>query len=394
MKVNKWTAALASAGVLSGVSAVQAEESPVMTALASTTISGYVDVAGHWNLGEQGNQDDGEGFGYPASVPNYGKGEPGKSDGFNLNVVNLTIAKPLDESQWAAGYKAELLFGPDAVGYNTSVTSADNNNSDFGIKQAYVELRTPVGNGLDFKVGVFDTVIGYESFNNGSNPNYTRSWAWGIEPTQHTGVLASYAFNETVSATAGIANTWSAGVNNRAHYTKSEADKTAMGSIAITAPESGGFLQGSTLYGGSIYGFNSSNGDNQANYYAGATIATPVEGLSVGLAYDYVNQNGGGNTSGDTYQNVYGLYASFKATEKVSLHLRGEYADGEVIYRNFSDNENGKIWSITGTVEYDLWANVLTRLEVRYDNAEDGQNSLGWAEDDQWLVAVNMIYNF
>lgn len=390
MKVNKWTAALASAGVLSGVSAVQAEESPVMTALASTTISGYVDVAGHWNLGEQ---KDGGAGGSIASVPNYGKGEQGKTDGFNLNVVNLTIAKPLDESQWAAGYKAELLFGPDAVGYNTSVVNGGQAHSDFGIKQAYVELRTPVGNGLDFKVGVFDTILGYESFNNGSNPNYTRSWAWGIQPTQHTGVLASYAFNETVSATAGIANTHAPGINSRAHYVKSEADKTAMGSIAITAPESSGFLQGSTLYSGAIYGFSTSTGDNQANYYTGATIATPVEGLSVGLAYDYVHQNGGGNTSGNTYQNVYGLYASFQATEKVSLHLRGEYADGEVIYTTNS-GENGEIWSITGTVEYDLWANVLTRLEVRYDNAEDGQNSRGWSEDDQWLIAVNMIYNF
>ncbi len=385
MNVNKWTAALASAGVLSGVSAAQAEESPVMTALASTTISGFVDVAGHWNLDEQtGN----------GSAPNYGKGDSAKADGFNLNVVNLTIAKPLDEGQWSAGYKAELLFGPDAVAYNTSTTSAGTSNSDFGIKQAYVEMRTPVGNGLDFKFGVFDTVIGYEYANNNANPNYTRSWAWFVEPTQHTGLLASYEFNETISATAGVANTLTAGVNSRAAAPpKSESDKSAMGSIAITAPESGGFLQGSTLYGGAVYGFSSSTGDNQANYYAGATIATPVEGLSVGLAYDYVHQNGGGNTTGDSIQNIFGVYASFKATEKVGLHLRGEYAKGEVIYLQ-NNGDDGEIWSITGTVQYDLWANVLSRLEIRYDSADGQQSSLGWSKDEQWLVALNLIYNF
>ena len=37
------------------------------------------------------------------------------------------------------------------------------NTSDFAIRQAYVALRAPVGNGLDFKVGVFDSIIGYES---------------------------------------------------------------------------------------------------------------------------------------------------------------------------------------------------------------------------------------
>jgi len=391
MKANKWTVALASAGVLSGV-AVQAEESPVMTALSSTTISGYVDVGAHWNLDKQ-RTDGGGSYG----VPIYGKNELGKTDGFNLNVVNLTIEKPLDESQWAAGYKAELLFGPDAVGYNTSsVINSDgdgiNNSSDFGIKQAYVNLRTPVGNGLDFKVGVFDTIIGYEVFNNGGNPNYTRSIAWSVEPTQHTGVLASYAFNDTISASAGVANTLTAGVNSRAHYTKAESDKTAMGSITVTAPESAGFLEGSTLYGGAVYGFSSSTSDNQANYYAGATMSTPVTGLSVGLAYDYVHQNGGGNTTGDSYQNVYGLYASYQATEKFSIHGRGEFAHGEVLYVT-STGDAPDIWSGTLTLQYDLWANVLTRLEFRYDNVEDGQN-LGLKKNDNYLVAFNAIYQF
>ena len=180
----------------------------------------------------------------------------------------------MDEGQWAAGYKAELLFGPDAVGYTTSAVSG-NNNSDFGIKQAYVELRAPVGNGLDFQFGVFDEPLGYEVFNNGSNPNYTRSLGWAVEPTQLTGILAGYHFNDVISAKAGIVNTISARINNRAHYTKSEADKAWVGTIAITAPESAGSLHGSTLYGGAIYGFSSSTADNQANYFAGATITTP-----------------------------------------------------------------------------------------------------------------------
>ena len=45
MKFNKWTLGLAAVGVVSLASAVQAEErdNPVMTALSSTAISGYVD---------------------------------------------------------------------------------------------------------------------------------------------------------------------------------------------------------------------------------------------------------------------------------------------------------------------------------------------------------------
>ncbi len=390
MKVNKWTAALASAGVLSGVNAVQAEETPVMTALASTTISGYVDVGAHWNPEEQGSS--------YSFLPIYNKGASRKDDGFNLNVVNLQIAKPLDEGQWSAGYKAELLFGPDATAYNAS--NGSDGDSDVGVKQAYVELRVPVGNGLDIKFGTFDTIIGYEYANNNANPNYTRSWAWSVEPTQHTGAIASYAFNDTISATAGMANTLSSGINERAQPTKSEDSKTVLGSLAITAPESAGFLQGATLYGGAIYGFNggsSSNGsayeDTQSNYYVGATMPTPVEGLSVGLAYDYVKQNGGGNTSGDSFQNVFGLYGSFQATEKFSMHLRGEYAYGEVISLT-NAGDAADIYSATLTFQYDLWANVLSRLEVRYDDVQDGANWFGTKDDEQWLIALNVIYNF
>jgi predicted porin len=374
--------------VLSGISTAQAEESPVMTALASTTISGYVDVAAHWNPEDQGST-----F---STLPAYGKGQSQKNDGFNLNVVNLQIAKPLDEGQWAAGYKAELWFGPDAVAYNPS--AGGDANESFAIKQAYVELRAPLGNGLDFKMGVFDTIIGYEYANNNANPNYTRSWGWGVEPTQHTGLLTSYAFGESVTVMGGVANTLTPGINNRAHPTKSETSKTAMGAVALTAPESWGFMEGATLYGGAIYGFNSSSADNQANYYAGLTIPTGNEKWGVGLAYDYVHNDGAPNTGvtpgdGNDYQNVYGAYVSFQATEKFSVHARAEYATGDLISTTTS-GDAADIYSGTVTLQYDLWENVITRLEVRYDDVEDGQFWFGTEEDEQWLVALNLIYNF
>ena len=54
MRVNKWTWGLATAGLVSLPTLVaQGEEkaSPILTALSSTTISGYVDVSAHWNPG-------------------------------------------------------------------------------------------------------------------------------------------------------------------------------------------------------------------------------------------------------------------------------------------------------------------------------------------------------
>src|SRR2546430_9573956 len=112
MKFDKWTVGLAALGLVSLPALVQAEEkaSAVMTALSATTISGYVDTSAEWNPGT-GNANP------PGFIYNQGK-----QDGFNLNKVKLRIEKPLDESQWSAGYKVDLLFGPDANVFGTTST--------------------------------------------------------------------------------------------------------------------------------------------------------------------------------------------------------------------------------------------------------------------------------
>src|SRR5579864_177056 len=135
MKFNKWTLGLAAVGVVSLSSVAKADEqaSTVLTALSSTTLSGYVDTSAQWNLGT-GN----------ANSPNYFGGGASKADGFNLNVVQLSLDKPLDESEWAAGYHVDLWLGPDANAIGTqSITSRDSSGSgpvaaDFAIRQAYV----------------------------------------------------------------------------------------------------------------------------------------------------------------------------------------------------------------------------------------------------------------
>src|SRR5439155_6773542 len=136
-------------------------------------------------------------------------------DGFNLDVVQLRLEKPLDEAEWAAGYRVDLWAGPDANTLNTQ-SILGGAHSDFAVRQAYVALRAPFQNGLDFKVGVFDSIIGYESVESPNNPNYTRSYGHSIEPQTHTGVLVSYRFNDNVKASARVADTIAPVINERA----------------------------------------------------------------------------------------------------------------------------------------------------------------------------------
>jgi hypothetical protein len=408
MKFNKWTLGLAAVGVVNLASAAKAEEKAnmVQTALSATTLSGYVDTSAQWNIGT-GN----------GRLPDYKFGGAGKADGFNLDVVQLRIEKPLDESEWAAGYRVDLWFGPDANTLGTQSffgsSSETGTAADFAIRQAYVALRMPIGNGIDWKIGVFDSIVGYESVESPNNPNYTRSYGHSIEPQTHTGILASYRFCDMVSASFGIANTMGPIINYRAFGEdgQSESSKTYMGSIALTMPDNLGFMSGSTLYAGVVGGLVDNEGhsdydDNGTHYYLGATLATPVTGLRLGAAFDLLDIH---DLGGETW--TLGGYASFQATEKLSFHARAEYLRDRGDQKFFISNADGtstnpdRAMELTFTTQYDLWKNVISRLEVRWDHSLSGQRTWGPSNSDevstspgtlknQVMVAANIIYKF
>jgi hypothetical protein len=420
MRYNKWTIVLATLGLVTLDTVARAGEQPAsaVTSLAPTTLSGFVDTSAQWNFGT-GN----------ANNPPYRFGGPDKADGFNLNAVQVRLEKGLDDTLWSAGYRLDLWAGPDASTLGTQSTLATG-SSDFAIRQAYVLLQAPVGNGIHWKMGVFDSIIGYESVESASNPNFTRSYGHTIEPNTHTGLLASYRFSETLSASAGVANTQGPAINSRAtdgstgqtsglwsHFfpgstfasagenAYAESYKTYMGSVALTAPESTGFLAGSTLYGGVVNGFNNSvlgsgAGMPQLSLYGGATIATPVAGLRLGVAFDETDLHTTyeGTSVGGSVWTLAG-YASYQLTEKLSFHARGEYLDYR-LDEPASNPDHINALALTGTVQYDLWQNVLSRLEFRWDRSLSAAKLFGGETAGEpnarnaFLLVANIVYRF
>ena len=406
MRVNKWTLGLAALGLVSIPTVSQAEEkmNQLWTALTSTTISGYVNTSVNWNTGT-GNE----------RTPGYVYNGSSKQDGFNLNVVDLTIEKAMDEAQWAAGYKVQLWFGPDATTFGTTF---DNNaisggdSSPVAIKQAYVTLRAPVGNGLDFKIGVFDGLLGYESHDAGRNPNYTRAYGLALTPHTHTGLEMSYQFSPLISFSAAIANTVGPAINQKANQgvtPKAESYKAYTAAVALTAPEDWGFIAGSTLYGGFLNGYSDTNsatgtGDwTQTTWYTGLTLNTPVKALKVGASYSYLGTSNFGGGA-DNYANALAFYSSFQATEKLSLHARLEYVwtDSNLFGTlpvGGLGSGNNEIFAMTGTLQYDLWKNVISRLEIRWDHEAGDGDMVGYGsgtanKKNNVLIAANVIYQF
>ena len=419
MKFNKWTLGLAAVGIVSLNSAANADDaaatpapSTVLTALSSTTLSGYVDTSMQWNLGT-GN----------ANSPGYFTGGASKADGFNLNVVDVALDKPLDESEWAAGYHVELWMGPDANSLGTQSVFGNNGHAtmgDFAIRQAYIALRTPIGNGIDWKIGVWDTIIGYESLTSYNNPNYTHSYGFTIEPTSHTGIQGTYKVSDCLNITAGIANTIGPTINERGQGPNNtfgfgntaESYKTYMVAVGLTAPSSWGWIGGSTLSAGVINGFNSGAGEctglGQTSFYVGTTVNTPLSALKLGASLDYLTvrdwaQSGEAPTDGTAWAGD--LYASFQATEKLSLNVRGEFLDDSsdtIFDASEAGLSRAKIWSATADAQYDLWKNVVTRVEFRWDHGDNGQffgansstTATGASRRNAYLLAAQVIYKF
>ena len=390
MKFNPWTVALLGAGIVSVPAMAEEKPNFVQTALSSTTLSGYVDTSVQWNFGT-GNE----------NLPPYAFGGPGKADGFNLNVVELRLDKPVDAADvWGAGYHVDLIAGPDANALSTQ-SSGLGTGADFGVKQAYLALHAPIGNGLDFKLGVWDTIIGYEVFESANDPNFTRSYGYTFEPTTHTGLLTTYQVSEILSVNLGIANTFGSTINGRAFQptppnSQAESWKTYLASFTLTAPTNTGFLAGSTLSACIINGFNQSlfdltsgqSGANETHYYVGGTMNTPVSGLKFGTAFDYIDVH---NAHGDIYS--LGAYAAFQATEKLSFYGRAEYARQRGDFLLLAPLPE-KTMEFTATMQYDLWKNVLSRLELRWDHSLSGEKVWGPIRENETGVTAGLRNEF
>jgi hypothetical protein len=391
MKFNKWTVALAATGVVSFASAVQADEShPVNSALSSTTLSGYVDTSAIWNLGS-GSQ-----------VANrFANTASDRQDGFNVNTVKIQLEKPIDEGTWSAGYKFETMFGPDANVMPGALTSG------VAIKQAYAALRAPIGNGIDFKVGQFDPIVGYEVTDSYANPNFSRSLGFNnLEPFGHTGILASYQVNDIIGVSGGVANGDSGFGLNGGSLTASgfasgqvggsmrgllaESARVYMGSVVVKAPESTGWLSGSSLYVGAVNGDANGSKNDPTLLYVGVSLATPIKELTLGASADLLFNAGVG---GQSYANAYAFYTGYQITEKLKANNRFEYATsgyGAFLPGRAEDKMIGE----TFTLDYALWANVLTRGEFRWDRSVDGgANPFDGQRNDLSLTA-SVVYKF
>jgi hypothetical protein len=368
----------------------------VETAQKGIKLSGYVDAGYSYNFGSATSG--------ASNVNSRVQSDSAQQGDFNLYAVKIALEKAMtSENKAQAGFRVDVMIGEDAkylanpgAGYN----NASQDSNYLFLEQAYVQLRAPVGNGWDFKVGKFASILGYEVMERPANMNITYGLLYNQFPFWYTGVLSSYKFDEYLDGKLGVAN----GANSDNNTTTSgNSDGVALlASLNVTAP--GGNANWSHNFEYSTASENNTGSDPTASTGNNTTQnALPVNVASTstaGGAYTLIYNSWGnwapkfandklllafdtvlGNTAGANQPNGpqnttwYGAsaYAKYQFNDWFSLASRGEYFGGDNFNKISNDignaNQNAGLswWEYTITAGFNVIDNVLIRAEYRLD---------------------------
>ncbi len=279
-----------------------------------------------------------------------------------------------------AGFRIKLNFGEDAK--LTGGSGAD----DFDYQEAYVQYIAPIGNGVDVRLGRMNTLIGYEVIESPLNPNFSRSFLFGLgEPFTTTGLRASYEFTEQVAFSIGVINSW---FGSTSDFNRSKSVEALLGLTPLD------------WLSVSLFGFWGPEGTvgtkNRDLVQAGGIITAQVlEQTSLVLEGYYAEQENAlavGTKRRDAQWNGIAGYVIHDFDDQWGLRLRAEWfkdADG------FLTGTKQTLREGTVTMQYKPVPSLITRLEFRYDKASKNTFQFGTrAANHQETLATEVILLF
>ena len=402
----------------------------VETAQKGIKLSGYVDAGYSYNF-------TGASSGTSDVTGRLGSDTAAKGD-FNLYAVKIALEKALtSENKAQAGFRTDVMIGEDASYFVNrtagGVSNTNNNSNTLFLEQAYVSIRAPVGNGWDFKVGKFVSILGYEVMERPANMNTTYGLLFNVMPLYYTGVLSSYKFDDYLDAKLGVVN-GSNSDNNTTTNPDGGDGCAVLAALNVTAPGGNANWSNNFQY--------SSGNDNNTSVSTTNTSMSTQAATSTNLgdvsAYTLIYNTWGnwapkfandkllfafnallGNTSGSssTVGNINstwygaGAYAKYQFNDWFSLCSRGEYLGSN---NSLATGNNGSAstpsgttpttyatgesnWEYTITAGFNVIDNLLIRAEYRldwgssiYNNANATTNSDGPAH----YAGAEVVYSF
>ena len=394
----------------------------VETAQKGIKLSGYVDAGYSYNFtgSANGTSDVGGRLGTDTAA----KGD------FNLYAVKIALEKALtSENKAQAGFRTDVMIGEDANYFinRNSVSTLENdqqNSNQLFLEQAYVSIRAPVGNGWDFKVGKFVSILGYEVMERPANMNTTFGLLFNVMPLYYTGVLSSYKFDDYLDAKLGVVNGSNSDNNtttSSSNFGSSASDGCAvLAALNVTAPggnanwsnnfqyssnsdnntaETASFDQSGDLSSNPSLALNGNDGSAYYMVYnSWGNWAPKFANDKLLLAFNTLLQFTGGSggaaqSSGTGYTDNanstewgIGAYAKYQFNDWFSLASRGEYLQA---YNGQGDGDNN-LWEYTITAGFNVIDNLLIRAEYRLDWGNNSVNNFVTGEAPRYTSATGL----
>ena len=401
----------------------------VETAQKGIKLSGYVDAGYSYNFTGSGNQSQVNG--------RFGSDTAQRGD-FNLYAVKIALEKALtSENKAQAGFRTDIMLGEDASYFINrtagQLSNTNNNSNSLFLEQAYVEIRAPVGNGWDFKVGKFVSILGYEVMERPANMNTTFGLLFNVMPLYYTGVLSSYKFDDYLDAKLGVVN-GSNSDNNTTTNPNGSDGVALLAALNVTAP--GGNANWSNNFQYSTGNDNNTSvSSTQNSNFTSSAVTANVSAYTVIyntwgnwapkfandkllLAFNALlgNTSGSGSAggvTGDTNINSCwygaGAYAKYQFNDWFSLCSRGEYLGSNNSYAfgnqgqtstSWNHVTGNNLWEYTLTAGFNVIDNLLIRAEYRMDwgsniyNTANGYQNGSQSGGPAYYAGAEVVYSF
>ena len=333
------------------------------------------------------------------------------ANSFNFEQLWFELERPISPEA-RAGFRADIAFGQIAsilnqinAGTTCSLTpigasqnpsrNTCNQSTSVYIDQAYVQYLIPWGD-ITFKAGQFGTLIGYEVPQAPYNWQVSRGLLFSLfQPINHVGILLSKTYDNGIDWGIGGVNGFGGpiGVNSQNSPDNNES-KSILAHVGLTGDIGGISVQG-------LWGPETNGNDHQTRTTLDfiAHVKPWDAGPEIALNADYAILNGTTNTPGMRPGPQYSpdawgaaLYVRQAVTDKLGVSVRGEYVnDHNSFFCNQTGffctvvptaggfmpvsavatapwpNDNVKVYEFTGTVDYALTQQLITKLEIRWD---------------------------
>ena len=344
----------------------------------------------------------------PSSGVNVGQSFTDRSNSILLNQALFTVEKAIDKTatDYELGFKVQAMYGTDAryTHFLNELSNVTAQRTQLDLVEASVSAHTPwlTAGGMDFKVGQFPTLLGFETIDPSTNLFYSHSYIFNYSlPFKHTGALAITHVTPELDVYLQIdtGNQTSFGFpggdNNGAIAGMAGVGSTLLdGNLTLLALSHFGPEQPALLVGGAA--------NSNYRYYNDALATYKInDKLSVTTEISWVHDALGANINGQKGADAYGVaqYVTYALTDTIALNGRAEiFRDQNNYFVGNFTNSLGPVQALggrspatllaaakTGTtygaitlgftykpVVPDVITNLMIRPEIRYDNSLSG----------------------